>query len=282
MSFGLLHGLLLLPSVQADTLTTVTCDGTPSCVLDLRTVIDIDEMGVNRWFSEAAKTAVERMDTAHDEALKETGQGLYYGNWLPVTEERKDLTGQDCTTLVLEVLSQAFLAAGMAAEWDSIFKTALAASGPGGFKGIELFKALQEQLDWEGVYFNPDVGHPSDADDEHPYSAYIAEKKGTYYGLDIDRMVLDYRPSAGSVTVKDTQGLDWLKSIPFAVVAARGGKHMAILVEGDLYEVHWSENQYSRSVITQEGFVDWGWLSGAILFPPIVEPQNALGSLDGL
>ena len=137
-------------------------------------------------------------------------------------------------------------------------------------------KALQKYGGWEGAYFNPDVAHPSDASDEHPYSAYLAKKKGTYYGVQVDRMVLNYRPSHGSKTEKDTSGLDWLKSIPFGIVAARGGRHMAIVINGDIYEVHWSESEFTKDVITRVALADWNWLSGSIVMPSIELPVEAV------
>ncbi len=268
----------LLQPALADTDTgTLTCDGTPSCVDDLRDVIDIAEVGTDVWLGEAAKTATQRMDEAHDVAKDETGKGLYYGNKLPMTESREGLTPHDCTTFVLEILGQAYRAAGLAEEWEAIFEAAVESSGEGGFKGIDLMIALQELGGWEGAYFNPDVAHPSDAQDEHPYSAYLAEKNGSYYGVQVDEMVTDYRPSWGSETEKDSAGLEWLEEVPFGIVAARGGRHMAVIIDGDIYEVHWSENEHSKDVITREALEDWAWLSGAIVFPTDqgLEPAQA-------
>ncbi len=257
---------LLQPALADADPGTITCDGTPSCVADLRDVIDLDEVGVDVWLGEAAKAAVQRMDEAHDAAMEDDGRGLYYGNKLN-PEGKDDLSPQDCTTFVLEVIGQAFRAAGLEDEWMTIFEAAVENSGEGGFKGIELMKALQEHGGWQGAYFNPDVSHPRDASDEHPYSAYLAEKNGSYYGVGIDHMVVDYEPTYGSKTVEDEAGLEWLKGVPFGVVAARGGKHMAMIVDGDIYEVHWYTGEWSKDVITQEGFESWEWLSGAIVFP---------------
>lgn len=266
MSLALIAALLQPAFADTDP-GTITCDGTPSCVYDLRDVIDIEEVGTDVWLGEAAKTAVQRMDAAHDVAKDETGKGLYYGNRLTLTESREGLSPQDCTTFVLEVLGQAYRAAGLEDEWMAIFEAAVESSGPDGFKGIDLMIALQELGGWGGAYFNPDVVRPSDGQDEHPYSAYLAEEKGSYYGVRVDEMVTDYRPTFGSSTELDESGLDWLRSVPFGIVAARGGRHMAMIVDGDIYEVHWSENEWSKDVITREALAGWEWLSGAIVFP---------------
>ena len=112
MFTNLIAVLFLGSSAFAETI--INCDGTPSCVTDLRGVIDIEEVGVDAWLGEAAKTAVQRMDAAHDFAQEATGRGLYYGNRLPETDGRKGLTPLDCTTFLLEVLGQAYRAAGLA------------------------------------------------------------------------------------------------------------------------------------------------------------------------
>ena len=254
--------LLTLPgSAQAQN----ACDGTPSCVEDLRNVADAMSHGVNPFLGMAAATSVRRMDAAHDRALAETGVGLYYGNrgvkW-------ENATGTDCTTFVLEVLKQAFSAAGMSEEWNKVFRESLANSGSVGFKGLELLKSLQK-LGWNSTYWNPDTKNPEDWDDEHPYSYYLANKNGTYYGLPVDmsKAMLNYRPSEDSLTAMDQEALDRISAIPFGVIAARGGKHMALILDGEIYEVHWTTGADSEDVITNEPLVEWDWLSGAVVYP---------------
>jgi hypothetical protein len=241
------------------------CDGTPSCVEDLRDVADAMSQGANPFLGMAAATSVRRMDAAHDRALDETGVGLYYGNrgvkW-------EDATGTDCTTFVLEALEQAFSAAGMSEEWSKVFRESLANSGSAGFKGLELLKSLQK-LGWTSTYWNPDTRTPDDGDGEHPYSYYLANKNGTYYGLPVDmsKAMTNYRPSDDSVTTTNQEALDRISAIPFGVIAARGGKHMAMILDGEIYEVHWTTGADSKHVITNEPLVEWDWLSGAVVYP---------------
>ena len=241
------------------------CDGTPSCVLDLRDVADAMSQGVNPFLGMAAATSVRRMDAAHDKALAETGVGLYYGNHGP---EWENATGTDCTTFVLEVLEQAFAAAGMSDEWNKLFQEALANSGSAGFKGLELLKSLQK-LGWSSTYWNPDTSKPRDEEGEHPYSYYLANKNGTYYGLPVDmsQALTNYRPSEDSSTVKDEDTLERIAAIPFGVIAAKGGRHMAVIVDGEIYEVHWATGADSRHVITNRPLAEWNWLSGAVVYP---------------
>lgn len=269
LSFSL---LVCGPSQARADVSLAPCDGTPTCVEDLRNVTDALD---GKVIGEAAAAKARQMDTSHDEALAQEGRdyGLYFGNQITENSQWPEATGQDCTTFVLEVLKEAFTAAGAPEEWNRILNEAVKNSG-GKFKGLELLKSLQK-TGWTGIYWNPDTKHPVDDDSEHPYSAYVAQKKGTYYGLTIDpeRSVLNYRPTEyledGQVeTPIDSSGIDSLKDIPFGVVAARGGRHMALIINGEVYEVHWSTPATSQNVISNEPLSEWAWLSGVVLVPP--------------
>ena len=272
--------LVLMLSPRVAWADDLACDGTPSCVVDLSEIVDILSVGPGAFLAEAGALATVRMDEAHDEAIEERGYGLYIGT---KRAEHQDPTvvPHDCTTFLLEVLSQAFEAAGMGETFDQVLERAIAASGSEGLKGLEIMKALQEE-GWRGGYFNPDVNFAADADDEHPYSHYVAKEKGTYYGMEVDPslMFTNYRPAWSSKTERDESVAERLEEIDFAVVAARGGQHMAVLVNGQVYEVHWSAAASSVNVITHEALVDWSWLSGGLLLPPgtgpgLVEAESA-------
>lgn len=266
---------LLFGTVASAQSTTATCDGRASCVTDLAQVVGAMANGTMPFLATAASTATTRMDETHDQLLAERGYGLYYGNHgAGSQEEWPGATPQDCTTFLLEVLKQAYLAAGLEKEWDEIFRAAVSASGSTGFKGIELMKALQK-TGWTGHYWNPDVKNPGDGGDEHPWSYYLAKKNNEYYGLpvDMDRSVLDYNLSDVSKT-HSSPGLDALKEVPFAVLAAKGGQHMAVVVYGKVYEVHWTTSATSKAVITDVPLEEWGWMSGAIVVPPGTWPKS--------
>jgi hypothetical protein len=250
----------------------VVCDSTPSCVVDLSEIVDILSVGPGAFVAQAGALAAVRMDEAHDQAIDDRGYGLYVGTKRPEHED-PSVVRHDCTTFILEVLSQAFLAAGMEETYEQVLKRAIETSGSDGLKGLDLMKALQEE-GWRGGYFNPDVNHPADADDEHPYSHYLAKEKGTYYGMEVDPALIftNYRPAYSSETERDESVTAALENIEFAVLAARGGSHMAVLVKGQVYEVHWGAAASSVNVITHEALVDWNWLSGGLLLPPGTGP----------
>ncbi len=255
-SFGVL-------SAQAQDL----CTGVPECVMDLREAIDSFSDGLQAFIGHAAAEAAKRMDEAHDAAIDATGLGLYYGAYRSPLDSWSEIEAHDCTTYLVTVLKAAFDAADLGDEIRDLISDA-AANGGGALKGIDLMQLMQERFAWDGAYWNPDVAHPSDADDEHPYSAYLASK-GSYYGIDVDpeHAVLNYRPSWNSDTEQDTTGIEALEQLPFAILAARGGKHMAVLVNGQVYEVHWLASASSRDVITSTPLSEFDWLSGAIVYP---------------
>lgn len=258
--------------------TTSACDGTPSCVTDLANVVDAMAGGTMPFLANAAATATQRMDQAHDKLLEERGYGLYYGNRISDASAWPGVVPQDCTTFVLEILSQAYKAAGLADEWARIFNEAVVGSGSTGFKGLELMQALQRS-GWSGHYWNPDVKNPRDNGDEHPWSYYLANKNDEYYGLEVDmnRAIINYNLTDMD-EAHSSSGLDALRKVPFAVLGAKGGKHMAVVVYGKVYEVHWSASPTSDAVISEVDLGEWGWLSGAVVIPPGTWPDEESGS----
>jgi hypothetical protein len=266
---GLLSSLGAL-TAHADDL----CGNLPECVMDLREAVDAFSDGLESFIAQAAAEAAQRMDQAHDAALEATGLGLYYGSHRTPLDSWSELQGHDCTTYMLTVLKAAFDAADLGDEIRALIGDA-AAEGGGSLKGIDVMKLLQDRFDWEGSYWNPDTRQPSDGNDEHPYSAYLASKGG-YYGLDVDpeRAITDYRPSWDSPTDEDTSGIEALELLPFAVLAAKGGRHMAVVIHGQVYEVHWMTSASSPDVITAEPLSEWAWLSGAIVYPPGTWPTQ--------
>jgi len=255
-----------------------TCDNEPSCVTDLANVVGAMSNGSMPFLANAAATAAQRMDQVHDQLLEERGYGVYYGNKISDSSEWPEAVPQDCTTFVLEILRQAYKAAGLESDWHNIFGQAVASSGSSGFKGIELMKSLQK-AGWSGHYWNPDVKNPRDNGNEHPWSYYLAKKNDSYYGLpvDMDKAIINYNLTEVD-EAHSSPGLDALKDVPFGVLAAKGGMHMAVIVNGEVYEVHWSTSATSTEVITAEPLEDWGWLSGAIVVPPGTWPDSGGGS----
>ena len=262
--------LFFLGHASSPAMANNDCGDVENSIEDLRSVSD--ELDAGKALGEAAANKAIAMNENHRAAVEDRGYGLYYGNRLSPGDKWPGATPEDCTTYILEVLKSAFGEAGLADEWQKIFRESIRTSN-GLFKGLELLKAL-EKAGWTGLYWNPDTKNPGDGDGEHPYTNYIVNKKGTYYGLPVDteRSILNYQPSEAepgkTPTALDNTGIESLKDIPFGVLAARGGSHMALVVYGEVYEFHWSTAADSTEVITAEPLNEWGWMSGVIVVPP--------------
>ncbi len=214
---------------------------------------------------ERAAAIAKGMDEGQSKQIDDRGYGDYTGT--QSGESKRDgnrLKKTDCTIYVLDTLKATFKAAGLSADWDKVFKDAVKNSG-GAFKGTELMKSLQSILGWVGVFWAPDT---KSGDGEHDYSAAMAKKGKGYYGIsvDADKTVTDYAPSKASR--KKTDKLEQLKRVNFGVLCARGGSHMAMIIKGNVYEVHWSYTADSHDLIEFTPLQDWGWGSGAIVMPP--------------
>lgn len=214
---------------------------------------------------EHAAQAVKDMDETQSAQIDARGYGDYTGIKSGETKrDGKRLVKTDCTTFVIDALRTAFAAAGMSADWTAVFQDAQKNS-KGGFKGTELMKSLQAKLGWVGVYWSPDSKSGSG---ENDYSTRKARKGGGYYGIGIDKdkVVTDYAP--GNDARKTSKALDKLRRVNFGVLCAKGGTHMATIVKGQVYEVHWSDTADSHDMIEFTPIEDWGWGSGAIVMPP--------------
>ncbi len=246
-------------------------------------------------FGDVGAALAEQTATEHWLAVKQSGAG-------PATGSESGETGLpkcNCTTNVVDILEATFTAFGRDADWKKVKKKALKLNKKGetGMNGIPIQRALQSELGWKGIFFAPDPTYKSykkkkrdsagdvmtDSagdpiwieDDEHGYSWRQVKKKKKYYDVKVDHSVVDYAPEAGgsgdapdvSTTTKDTSQLDKLKKIPFAVLTARGAKHMALLVRGVVFEVHWDETASSMNLYQQTPLEDWWWDSGVIVAP---------------
>lgn len=231
---------------------------------------------------ELAAANAKYKDVMHDLEVLERGYGTHVGN------EADDL-GQnrtpppsktDCTEYTVSVLADTFKAKGQGDTFKKILGNANKSSG-GKLKGTKLIEELQTQAGWKAVYWNPDtkfVDKKADgtADTEHKYSAHVAKSQGTYYSLPIekDKMVVDYNPKLGTGTTQKLSEFEKLKKLPFGVIAARGGTHIAMLVSGVVYEVHWKEQCTSQNVFEATPLESWAWLSG-IVAAPAIDIDNA-------
>ena len=46
-----------------------------------------------------------------------------------------------------------------------------------------------------------------------------------------------------------------------------GGDHMALLIHGVVYEVHWDEESTSLELYEAKDLEDYGWHTGAVVVP---------------
>ena len=65
----------------------------------------------------------------------------------------------------------------------------------------------------------------------------------------------------------DLSGIELVRKLQFGVIAARGGTHMALIVNGGVYEVHWDLPSTSADVLTATPLESFAWLSGMLVAP---------------
>jgi Uncharacterized protein conserved in bacteria (DUF2272)/Peptidase M15 len=209
----------------------------------------------------------------HHEAFDRTGTGTIHGNRCPQPQP-SGTTASDCTVYVTDVLARAFAAMGRADDWPAILREATQDSGPRGLKGTVLIQTLQRTQGWEAVFWAPDPRNPADRSNEHPHAYHTMVKAtGTYYGIKVDgdKSVINYNRTDPALA-DDMSGLERLRRLQFGVLAARGGTHMALVVNGVVHEVHWAWPATSRDAVEATPLERWGFanglLSGAIAAPP--------------
>jgi hypothetical protein len=205
---------------------------------------------------------------AHREAVQARGTGLLHGTKV-ATPVPAGAAGSNCTLYVMDVLKRAFAARGLASTWSDVAATATTASGTGGLKGTELIKALQVKQKWEALFWSPDPKNPGDGLGEHPVAYQKAQSQGTYYGIAVDpkRSVINYHRTSATAQA-DMTGIERLRRLQFGVLTAKGGFHMALIINGEVYEVHWACPATDPNTITSTPLESFGWNSGAIAAPP--------------
>ena len=204
---------------------------------------------------------------AHHESFDRTGTGTIHGTTCG-TAAPPGTTTLDCTTYGTNVLDAAYTAKGRATVWADVMREARRASGRD-LKGTEILRALQRLDGWQAVFWSPDPRHPQDRTSEHPFAYRIVRERGTYYGITVDstKSVIDYRRTSPGAAVQ-TDGLERLRRLPFGALAARGGTHMAVIVNGDVYEVHRHLPATDRNAIEATPLERFAWQSGVIAAPP--------------
>ncbi len=228
--------------------------------------------GAKPAFGTLAAALGESLDVEHKLSVEKTGRGILTGNKSGEASSA-GIQQSDCTILVLDVLQRAFAAQGRAPDWQKANAKALAlAKAHGrGISGLDIQQALVSELNWKGIFWapNPRFAYPDPADKSEHADAYRkVRESGNYKGLPVEESVVDYAPAKGSTTTKTTTQLEKLRRIPFGVLSARGATHMALIIRGVVYEVHWTETSDKPNVIQGTPLEEWNWLSGAIVVPP--------------
>jgi hypothetical protein len=176
----------------------------------------------------------------------------------------------DCITYSLNVIAYAFKKIGN--------DEAARKSWSLGKHGTELAAYLVNTHRWEGVYINPDVNHPLDADSEHSFTSYLASKKCEYYKIPLEYKVTNYTitPKTNTaykklnktkgVTKLNTIDIASLELVAFGFGVSRGGKHTWLFSKGKVYEVHW--DKVGADLYEASPLRTYPWLSGAVVVPP--------------
>ncbi len=226
-----------------------------------------------------------------DQQWVQSNTGLFWDK----TEKQKFVKDKEdyglehtsCIDYVLDTFKTGFEKSNMSVEWEKIYNYVKQG------KGMYLAEGLIKH-GWVSIYYNPDVYHPNDDDDEHPYSYTIAKRDKTYGTsanppiVPVFDFVVNYRPTPKSSkgnftfppkdkeTTKETSQLDKLNKVPFGFIMGRGGSHTALLIKGKIYQVHWEEGPYYTDVFDIEKHFDckdvdtrWEWISGLIVMPKL-------------
>jgi hypothetical protein len=181
----------------------------------------------------------------------------------------KDYKSTDCITYSLNVISYAFEKSGNQKSAKHVWSL--------GKRGVDLAKYLVDTHGWKSVYINPDSVHPADAQQEHPYSSYLASKTCKYYQIPLHYRVDNYNPTLktdsafrkintnAGVTALNKIDVVSLDQVNFGFGLSRGGMHTWVFSKGLVYEVHW--DGVGSGLYEATNLRAFPWLSGAIVVP---------------
>ncbi|BAV06589.1 protein of unknown function [Filimonas lacunae] len=245
---------------------------TPVAMMNKAGLKNITDSPGTHTFGEVGGAKARSMMLEHKESVAATGTGTMQGNRCG-SAAPSGVTASDCTNYVLDVLKYTFNAQGRAADWTKVFQEAQKTSN-GKFKGNELVKALISQAGWKAVFWAPDPRNPGDGKPEASVAnngvkknkEYKSSNEKTGIPVDPDKSVIEYRRTE-PIKQNNMTGIDKLHKIPLAVITARGGTHMTLLINGVVYEVHWDKGPDDPNVLEATPLEKWVWESGAIVMP---------------
>jgi hypothetical protein len=211
--------------------------------------------------------AYEKMLDLYNNHNNEVGSELFKMD--PSKYSGKDIT--NCIIYSINTIEYAFTKTGN-------LNAAKEARRLIGESGVVLARLLVKKYGWKGVYFNADVKHPSDGDDEHVDAHRQLSKHCEYYNVPVEYKVINYRPTKKtninfqklwkkSVTKLNKIDIAGLSNIKYGFCCARGGMHTFLFSYGDVYEVHWS--QIGKDLYERTPLKDYMWVDGIIVIPPL-------------
>lgn len=203
-------------------------------------------------------------------------------------QDNRPFTGSvvltSCIKWALRHVKKAYTEINQAARYEQL----LAVVRNKGETGHTLLKELQKD-GWEAVYWNPDMYAPNETRPDrlpfHTGSAANAINKKKYIPpvrnpspndiIEIDHLLVNYRPSPGSSTRKESAALQRLKRVPFWVGIANYGNHVFVGYHGRISESHSPFMPDNVKNLEESDFATWGlawpsekYLSGVIMVPP--------------
>jgi hypothetical protein len=181
---------------------------------------------------------------------------------------RRKPSKSSCVGWALNNLRAAYTKVGERERWTKHQAVIAANKSRGTDIATELLKD-----GWVAIYFNPDVRKPADGSNEHPLTARIALRSGTYYGIPVTHRVVNYRPSPGSGTARSIAGMRKLAKVPYWFGISRGGTHTFMGSRGNVNEFHWRSGPADPNAIEVTPLARFDWLSGLIVVPPGTWPE---------
>ncbi len=238
--------------------------------------------GSGKSLGEVGAAYAKLADVMHDLSILEKRTGTRVGSKVAAKDRPKGAVVSDCTTIVMEVLAQAFAQQNLGAVWSKV-TTKLAqnqkiretAGAKPGMSGLDLQAALQSEAGWKGVFWAPDPAYQvpeAELAGAKPDEARYTSRQGTYYkggargktypGVSVDQRVTNYAPEVprlgvASTTKKDMAQLEKLKRLPFGVLSAHGALHMTLITSGKVLEVHWDRQATDPNLIEQTDLESW-------------------------
>lgn len=192
----------------------------------------------------------------------------------------------DCTMYVKNVIAYGYKEAG---------DNATAAHVRDPKMSLSLFQFLVDQKGWTGIYWNPDVLRPGDGNPDH-VDTYITVMRPpghyrvTWQSTTIDVKVvadhvvnfkrtavggtLAYRKRLADVGLTDpAPTMDLFRAlnrVRFGAVLGEAGRHLALLMSGQAYDVNYFMGPNARFLYGKESFEKWAktWCSGIVVVPP--------------